>query len=145
MSIGNPVMAVKGTFNLMVFCLQLGRNAVVLSICPISTVSVVGSFNLRGIGTIFPFVDVSLLWRGGKGLNAGFIVGDWLGFCGCPHFNCGSEPARNDGLTADQSPAGVHIHLCGNGHLWFRPYGESLLSNATKGTKKSRPKRPAPR
>ncbi|MGE8184618.1 hypothetical protein, partial [Pseudomonas mandelii] len=142
MSIGNPVMAVKGTFNLMVFCLQLGRNAVVLSICPISTVSVVGSFNLRGIGTIFPFVDVSLLWRGGKGLNAGFIVGDWLGFCWCPHFNCGSEAARDGGLRADHVVVDrVHIRFCGNGGWRFRPYGESLLSNATKGTKKSRPKR----
>ena len=24
------------------------------------------------------------------------------------------------------SLSGVHIHSCGNGHLWFRPYGESL-------------------
>ncbi|OXR35712.1 hypothetical protein PSUM_07560 [Pseudomonas umsongensis] len=33
----------------------------------------------------------------------------------------------------------VHIHCCGNGHLWFRPYGESLLANAPKGTKRSCP------
>ena len=39
----------------------------------------------------------------------------------------------------------VYIRCCGNGGLWFRPYGESLLSNATKGTKKSRPFRTAPR
>jgi hypothetical protein len=53
--------------------------------------------------------------------------------------NCGSWPASDGGLVADQSLAGVHIHSCGNGHLRFRPYGESLLSNATKGTKKSCP------
>ncbi|VVO32726.1 hypothetical protein PS833_05131 [Pseudomonas fluorescens] len=34
---------------------------------------------------------------------------------------------------------GVHIRCCGNGRLWFRPYGESLLANAPKGTKRSRP------
>jgi hypothetical protein len=39
----------------------------------------------------------------------------------------------------------VHIRCCGDGGWRFRPYGESLLSNATKGTKKSRPERPAPR
>jgi len=25
---------------------------------------------------------------------------------------------------------GVHIHSCGHGGLWFRPYGGSLLANA---------------
>ncbi|AKA26880.1 hypothetical protein PCL1606_54350 [Pseudomonas chlororaphis] len=25
---------------------------------------------------------------------------------------------------------GVHIRCCGNGHLWFRPYGGSLFTNA---------------
>jgi hypothetical protein len=40
---------------------------------------------------------------------------------------------------------GVHIHFFGNGGLWFRPYGESLLANAPKGTKRSRPLRTAPR
>ena len=33
----------------------------------------------------------------------------------------------------------VHIHFFGNGDLWFRPYGESLLANAPKGTKRSHP------
>ena len=40
--------------------------------------------------------------------------------------HCGSEPARDGGLTADLSLVGVHIHSCGNGHLGFRPYGGSL-------------------
>ena len=39
----------------------------------------------------------------------------------------------------------VHIHCCGNGGLWFRPYGEALFSNAKKVPKKARPERPAPR
>ena len=71
-----------------------------------------------------------------------------------PIQNCGSEPAREGGLTADlfswmyPEPCGsglareggliadlyfvdqVHIHSCSNGHFWFRPYGESLLTNA---------------
>ncbi|VVO56727.1 hypothetical protein PS858_00565 [Pseudomonas fluorescens] len=71
-----------------------------------------------------------------------------------PIQNCVSEPAREGGLTADlfswmyPEPCGsglareggliadlyfvdqVHIHSCSNGHLWFRPYGESLLTNA---------------
>ncbi|AZD35662.1 outer membrane protein AlgE [Pseudomonas chlororaphis subsp. aurantiaca] len=34
---------------------------------------------------------------------------------------------------------GVHIRCCGHGHLWFRPYGGSLLANAPKVTKKSCP------
>jgi len=40
---------------------------------------------------------------------------------------------------------GVHIRFFGNGGLWFRPYGGSLLANAPKGTKRSRPLRTAPR
>ena len=56
-----------------------------------------------------------------------------------PHSNCRSEPARDGGLAADKFSAGVHIHSCGNGLLWFRSYSESLLSNDTKGTKKSCP------
>ncbi|GEM_PF-2269418 len=40
---------------------------------------------------------------------------------------CRSWLAGDGGLWADQSLAGgVHIHSCGNGGLWFRPYGESL-------------------
>ncbi len=46
--------------------------------------------------------------------------------CGCTPIHCGSEPARDGGLTADQSLAGVDIHSCGNGHLGFRPYDGSL-------------------
>ncbi|SDV05818.1 hypothetical protein SAMN05216558_2439 [Pseudomonas vancouverensis] len=39
----------------------------------------------------------------------------------------------------------VHIRCCGNGGLGFRPYGESLLANAPKGTKRSSPSvRPSP-
>ncbi len=34
---------------------------------------------------------------------------------------------------------GVHIRCCGNGGLGFRPYGGSLLANAPKVTKRSRP------
>ncbi|AZD15684.1 hypothetical protein C4K25_2755 [Pseudomonas chlororaphis] len=34
---------------------------------------------------------------------------------------------------------GVHIRYCGHGDLWFRPYGRSLLANAPKVTKRSRP------
>jgi len=39
---------------------------------------------------------------------------------------------------------GVHIHCCGNGCLWFRPYGESLFQTP-KRNQKARPKRSAPR
>src|SRR5690349_1991475 len=110
MSIGNPVMAVKGTIILGGFCLQLGRFAVVLASLPISTVSVVESFNLRGGGDIFLLFDVSRRGRGRKGLEVGYVVGNWLrwGFFG----------------------GGGHIRCCGNGGWWFRPYGEALLSNA---------------
>ncbi len=52
---------------------------------------------------------------------------------------CRSRLAGDGGLMADHFLSGVHIHSCGNGHLWFRPYGESLLANAPKGTKRSRP------
>ncbi|VVO41463.1 hypothetical protein PS723_05890 [Pseudomonas fluorescens] len=45
--------------------------------------------------------------------------------------------AREGGLVAGLALDGVHIHFCGNGHLGFRPYGEALLSNATKGPKKA--------
>ena len=41
----------------------------------------------------------------------------------------------------------VHIHFFGNGHLGFRPYGDSLFLQAPKKSKqkKARPERPAPR
>ena len=67
-------------------------------ILPIGTVSVVESFNLRGILTFFLLVDVRRLWRWGKGGSAGFIVGNWRGFF--PRlraFDLG-------GLVADQVP-----------------------------------------
>jgi len=45
---------------------------------------------------------------------------------------------------------GVHIRCRGNGGLGFRPYGESLLTNArnagpVKSNQSARPERPAPR
>ncbi|WP_190304694.1 hypothetical protein [Pseudomonas chlororaphis] len=40
---------------------------------------------------------------------------------------------------------GVHIRFCGNGHLGFRPYGDSLFSNARNaGPVKRNQKRFAP-
>ena len=41
----------------------------------------------------------------------------------------------------------VHIRFFGNGHLWFRPYGDSLFLQAPKKSKQknARPERPAPR
>jgi hypothetical protein len=43
-----------------------------------------------------------------------------------PH-TCRSWLASEGGLTADLCFVDrVHIHCCGNGHLGFRPYGESL-------------------
>ncbi|MBB3242297.1 hypothetical protein FHW68_003839 [Pseudomonas sp. Tn43] len=53
MSIGNPVMSVKGTIHPKGFCRKLGGQAVVWSICPISTVSVVEALNLRGTRQFF--------------------------------------------------------------------------------------------
>ncbi|AZE62493.1 Threonine synthase [Pseudomonas synxantha] len=41
-------------------------------------------------------------------------------------------------------PVGVHIHCCGNGHLWFRSYSGSLLKSA-KVTKTLLPHHSAPR
>jgi hypothetical protein len=51
------------------------------------------------------------------------------------------------GLVADQVLVDrVHIHFCGNGDLWFRPYGDSLFyKRLKKEAKNARPKRPAPR
>jgi hypothetical protein len=40
----------------------------------------------------------------------------------------------------------VHIRCCGNGGLWFRPYGDSLFyKRLKKEAKNARPKRTAPR
>ena len=63
----------------------------------------------------------------------------------CTPIHCGSEPARDDGLTADQSLAGVHIHFCGNGHLGFRLTATHFFYKRPKVTKTLRPKRTAPR
>jgi len=57
--------------------------------------------------------------------------------CRCTPIHGGSEPARDGGLTADPSPASVHIHSCGNGHLGFRPYGESLFQTPKRNQKAS--------
>jgi hypothetical protein len=62
-------------------------------------------------------------------------------------FPVGARLARDGGLVADRSLSGVHIHFCGNGHLGFRPYGDSLFFQTPKKSKqkKARPERPAPR
>ena len=58
----------------------------------------------------------------------------------CRSWLVGAPHRSEGGLTADLCVVDrVHIRCCGNGGLGFRPYGESLLSNATKGTKRSRP------
>jgi hypothetical protein len=44
--------------------------------------------------------------------------------------NCRSEPARDGGLIGNGFFAGVHIHFCGYGCYWFRPYAESLSKSA---------------
>jgi len=59
--------------------------------------------------------------------------------------SCGSWLASEGGLMDCHVLGSVHIHCCGNGYLWLRSYSGSLFSNAKKVTKKSRPKRPAPR
>ena len=60
--------------------------------------------------------------------------------------NCGSELARDGGLTAGQDFVDrVHIHCCGNGGLGFRPDGGSLFSDAKKVTKKALPHHSVPR
>jgi len=41
-----------------------------------------------------------------------------------PGSNCRSEPARDNGLIGGKCLAGVHIHSCGYGCYWFRPYGQ---------------------
>ena len=38
---------------------------------------------------------------------------------------------------------GVHIHSCGNGHLWFRSYSDSLFQTP-KSKQKALPQHPAP-
>ncbi|VVP16858.1 hypothetical protein PS838_03636 [Pseudomonas fluorescens] len=102
-------------------------------ILPIGTVSVVESFNLRGDFDLFSFW---LMLDGcGGGARGGMLVSLWEIGEGCGFFDLGLG-----GLRADQVlVGGVHIRCCGNGRLGFRPYGESLLANAPKGTKRSRP------
>jgi hypothetical protein len=47
---------------------------------------------------------------------------------------CRSWLASDGGLTDDLLPVDrVHIHCRGNGHLWFRPYGESLWQTPEAG------------
>ncbi|CAI8916885.1 hypothetical protein EMIT0194MI4_40299 [Pseudomonas sp. IT-194MI4] len=58
----------------------------------------------------------------------------------------GARLAREGGLMAGRVFDGVHIRFCGNGYLWFRPYGDSLFyKRLKKEAKNARPKRPAPR
>jgi hypothetical protein len=38
----------------------------------------------------------------------------------------GRRSNARDGLSFNAGYLGVHIHSCGNGCYWFRPYGESL-------------------
>ena len=47
-----------------------------------------------------------------------------------PESNCRSWPAGDGGLIGGEILAGVHIHSCGHGGYWFRPYGESLSKSA---------------
>jgi hypothetical protein len=55
------------------------------------------------------------------------------------------RPFDLGGLRADQAlVVGVHIRCCGNGRLWFRPYGVSLWQTP-QSNQRSRPERPAPR
>src|SRR3546814_16698430 len=55
--------------------------------------------------------------------------------------NCGSEPARDGGLIAGKELVDwVHIRCCGNGGVWFRPYG-GALSKRAKVTKALRTER----
>jgi hypothetical protein len=60
---------------------------------------------------------------------------------------CRSEPAREGFVSGGVFFDGVHIHCCGIGGLWFRPYGESLFLQAPKKSnpKNARPERTAPR
>jgi hypothetical protein len=46
--------------------------------------------------------------------------------------SCGSWLASDGGRIADHVVLGVHIHCCGNGCLWFRPYGDSLFFKRQK-------------
>ncbi|MBV4476332.1 hypothetical protein [Pseudomonas botevensis] len=67
MSIGNPVLAVKGTIKPWANRLKLGQYAADWSICPIRTVSVVYASNLRGTSEIFLCL---MLVRRGSGASA---------------------------------------------------------------------------
>ena len=52
----------------------------------------------------------------------GGIVGGGLGLNQAYPIYCGSWPAGDGVLTGDLLfDDRVHIHFCGNGHLWFRP------------------------
>jgi len=56
--------------------------------------------------------------------DGGLIVDRYLP--DAPESTVGAELARDDGLIGDEFPACIHIHSCGYGCYWFRPYGESL-------------------
>ena len=67
---------------------------------------------------------------GSKACSRDGLIAD-LAFPVILRSNCGSEPAREGGLTAGQGfVGGVHIHCCGDGCLGFRPDGGSLLRSA---------------
>jgi hypothetical protein len=69
-------------------------------------------------------------WSRDRGIFFGAVIAP--DFVGVPIY-CRSELAREDGLAADLAFVDrVHIRYLGNGSLWFRPYGESLLSNAVR-------------
>ncbi|BBN54800.1 hypothetical protein TRE132_29250 [Pseudomonas chlororaphis subsp. aurantiaca] len=59
---------------------------------------------------------------------------------GCDRARSGRKP-DNAVFLGDRAGVviGVHIRCCGNGHLGFRPYGDSLFSNAKKVSKKACP------
>ncbi len=60
-------------------------------------------------------------------LIAGLFFGRGFADSGAEHNPCGSELARDGGLTAGLSFVDcVHIRFFGNGLLWFRSYSGSL-------------------
>ena len=59
-------------------------------------------------------------------LVAPLLRGFFLDSFGLRRGPCRSWLASEGGLIADHSLSGVHIHFCGNGCCWLRPYGVSL-------------------
>ncbi|SEC10356.1 hypothetical protein SAMN05216178_3456 [Pseudomonas saponiphila] len=81
----------------------------------------------------------------GRCLSACFVVlvagfgGGHIRCCGCGGWRfClygggrGTYPLLRLAVPLLQRGDGVHIHSCGNGHLGFRPYGESLFFKRQK-------------